>query len=446
MLGRRRAVRGKGLCAVEGRFLTPSPARETCKQSRTAGLYRLGTPFPAASHPLRSSRSNPLPWAGTPSTRPGCSKPHPTWPWNTSRGGASTTSLDDLFQCLTTLIVKNLILISNLNLPTFSLKPLPLVLSPHALAPFTCWKAARRSPRSLLQAEQPQLSQPVFVGEVLQPSGHLHGPPLDLLQQLHVLLMLRPPELHAVLQMGSHKSGVEGQNHLPQPAGHASFDAAQDTVGFLGCKCTLPGHVELLINQHPHVLLLRAALNPFSAQPVFVLGIALTHVQDLALGFVELHEVHTGPPLKPVRVPLDGIPPLQHVDCTTQLGVVGKLAEGALNATVHVADKDVKQHRSQYRPLRNATRHWSPLGYRAVDRNSLSVTIQPIPYPPSGPSVKSTSLQFRDKDVVWDSVRCFAQVQSVGTSPDCHNFSNMMDSGLASPVPSGPADASHQVL
>jgi len=22
-----------------------------------------------------------LPWAGTLSTRPGCSKPHPTWPW-----------------------------------------------------------------------------------------------------------------------------------------------------------------------------------------------------------------------------------------------------------------------------------------------------------------------------------------------------------------------------
>ena len=28
-----------------------------------------------------SSSSNPLPWAGTPSTRAGCSKPHPTWPW-----------------------------------------------------------------------------------------------------------------------------------------------------------------------------------------------------------------------------------------------------------------------------------------------------------------------------------------------------------------------------
>ncbi|KAK4824270.1 hypothetical protein QYF61_012830 [Mycteria americana] len=33
----------------------------------------------------------------------------------------------------------------------------------------------------------------------------------------------------------------------------------------------------------------RSVLNPFSAQPVFVLGIAPTHVQDLTLGLVELH-------------------------------------------------------------------------------------------------------------------------------------------------------------
>ncbi|KAK4831319.1 hypothetical protein QYF61_016808 [Mycteria americana] len=126
---------------------------------------------------------------------------------------------------------------------------------------------------SLLQAEQPQLSQPVFIAEVLQPSDHLHGPALDSLQQVHVLLMLGAPELDAVLE------------------------------------------------------------------PVFVLGIALTHVQVLALGLVELPEVCTGPPLKPVKVPLDGIPSLQCVDCTTQLGVIGKLAEGALNPTVHVTDK-----------------------------------------------------------------------------------------------------------
>ena len=99
--------------------------------------------------------------------------------------------------------------------------------------------------------------------------------------------MLGFSELNTVLQVGSHESGVEGKNQLPRPAGHASFDAAQDMIGFLGCECTLPGHVELLANQHPQVLLLRAALNPLIAQPVSVFGIAPIHVQDLALGLVE---------------------------------------------------------------------------------------------------------------------------------------------------------------
>lgn len=36
------------------------------------------------------------------------------------------------------------------------------------------------------------------------------------------------------------------------------------------------------------------------------------------------------PLLKLTKVPLDGIPSLQHVGYTPQLGVVGKVAEGAL--------------------------------------------------------------------------------------------------------------------
>ena len=51
----------------------------------------------------------------------------------------------------------------------------------------------------LLHAGQPQLSQPVFIGEVLQPSDCLHGPPLDLLQHIDVLV-LGDLELDAVLQ------------------------------------------------------------------------------------------------------------------------------------------------------------------------------------------------------------------------------------------------------
>jgi len=174
---------------------------------------------------------------------------------------------------------------------------------------------------------------------------------------------------------GSHESRVKGQNPLPRPAGHAALDAVQDTVGFLGSQRTSPAHVELLTHRYPQVLLLRAALKPLSAQPVLVSGIAPTHVQDLALGLVALHVVHSGPPLQPVKVPLDGVPSLQSVNPTTQLGVVSRLAEGALSPTVHVADKDIEQHWPQDRPLRHTTHHWSPPGHRAVDCNSLCASI-----------------------------------------------------------------------
>ena len=68
-----------------------------------------------------------------------------------------------------------------------------------------CYKVSPEP--SLLQAEQPQLSQPVFLGEVFQPPDHLCGPPLDPLKQVHGLLMLGAPELNTVLQVGSHESG-----------------------------------------------------------------------------------------------------------------------------------------------------------------------------------------------------------------------------------------------
>jgi len=99
---------------------------------------------------------------------------------------------------------------------------------------------------SLLQAEQPQLSQPFLTGEVLHPSDDFCGPPLDPLQNACVILVLRAPELDAGLQVGSHQSRVEGQNHLPRPAGHTSLDAAQDAVGKNGfCKFKVLSNVYL---------------------------------------------------------------------------------------------------------------------------------------------------------------------------------------------------------
>lgn len=46
------------------------------------------------------------------------------------------------------------------------------------------------------------------------------------------------------------------------------------------------------------------------AQPILMFRIALMQVQDLALDFIKLQKVRTGPPLERVHVSLDGIPSL----------------------------------------------------------------------------------------------------------------------------------------
>lgn len=132
--------------------------------------------------------------------------------------------------------------------------------------------------------------------------------PLDLVQWDYIYLVLSTPELDAVSHMRSHQSRAEGQNQSSWPAGHA-FDAAQDTVVFLGWKCTLLGHVEFFVNQQLHIILLRAAANWLPAQPVFVLGIALTHAQDLHLalwnfmGSTSLLQAHLSKSLRATSLP-----------------------------------------------------------------------------------------------------------------------------------------------
>ncbi|KAK4808555.1 hypothetical protein QYF61_009858 [Mycteria americana] len=286
--------------------------------------------------------------------------------WNVSRDGASTTSLGNLFQCLTTLIVKNFFLKSSLNLPFLSLKPLLLVLSQQALLKLLegFYKVSRQP--SLLQAEQPQLSQPVLVGEVLQPSDHFCGPPLDPLQQLHVLLVLRAPELDAVLQLWSHQS---------RPRIPLAFWAASTH-----CRLT-------------------SSFSSISTPKSFSTGLlSITSSPSL----IETEETDAGPLLQLVQVPLDDIPSFWRVSCTTQLGVICKLAERALHLSVNAIDENIGQHRSQHGPLRDNT---------PIDCYPLRVTIQPIPYPLNSPPIKSISLQFRGKDVVGDRVKGLTGVQ-----------------------------------
>ena len=95
---------------------------------------------------------------------------------------------------------------------------------------------------SVFQIEQAQLPQPSFIAEVLQISNHLHGPPLNLLQQLNI-----PPVLGDQVWMQYSRWGLimaeQGRTASPFPHCHPSADAAQGTVGLMDCKHALLAHV-----------------------------------------------------------------------------------------------------------------------------------------------------------------------------------------------------------
>lgn len=72
---------------------------------------------------------------------------------------------------------------------------------------------------------------------------------------------------------------------------------------FLCCELSLPAHVGLFISQHSRVLLLIHSLS--SLYLCFGYMHKYMHVQDLAPGLVEVHNVHTGPLFKAAKVSLD---------------------------------------------------------------------------------------------------------------------------------------------
>ena len=61
--------------------------------------------------------------------------------------------------------------------------------------------------------------------------------------------------------MWPHQGRVEEKDHLPQPAGHALFNAQQDNTGLLGDGGTLMTHDQPVAHQSPQVLLHRAPLH-----------------------------------------------------------------------------------------------------------------------------------------------------------------------------------------
>jgi len=94
------------------------------------------------------------------------------------------------------------------------------------------------------------LSKFGLVGKMFPPLDHFYVPPLDAFRQIHISSVQRTLCLDAVLPVRSHWLRAEGQDHLCHPAGHTSFGATQDMVGFLGCNNALLAHARLAI---PHL-------------------------------------------------------------------------------------------------------------------------------------------------------------------------------------------------
>ncbi|KAK4829616.1 LOW QUALITY PROTEIN: hypothetical protein QYF61_005743 [Mycteria americana] len=261
---------------------------------------------------------------------------------NTSRDGDSTTSLGSLFQCLTTLLVKTFFLTSNLNLPWRNLRPFPLVLS------LVNWEK-RLTPTSL------------------QPPFRYEGPKTE----------------HSIQGAAS-----PGHDRFPTPAGHPIPDTSQDAIGLLGHLGTLLVHIQRAINQYPQDLFHQAAFQPLFPKPccmgllpVVLHGVVVIQVQDLALGLVKPHTIDLGPSIQPVQVPLQSLATLKQINTPTQLGVICKLTEGALNPFVQIIDKDIKQDWPQHRALGNTACDRPPTGVNSIHHHSLGLAIQPVLYP-----------------------------------------------------------------
>ena len=107
-------------------------------------------------------------------------------------------------------------------------------------------------------------------------------------------------------------------------------------------------YIQLAVDQHPQVLFHQAAFQPLFPKPVELHGVVVTQAQDLALSLVEPPTVGLSPSLRPVKISLQSLPTLQQINTPTQLGVVCKLTEGALDPLIQIIDKNTKQNWPQY--------------------------------------------------------------------------------------------------
>ncbi|KAK4829045.1 hypothetical protein QYF61_001850 [Mycteria americana] len=267
--------------------------------------------------------------------------------------------------------------------PNIQSKPPLAQLEAISSRPITCYLGEETNPHlstASFQAKQPQLPQPLLIRLVLQTLHQLRCPSLDSLQHLNVSLVVRGPKLN---------TGFE------------------DAIGFLGHLGTLLAHIQLAVNQHSQVLLCLAAFQPLFPKPIALHGVAVAQVQDLALGLVKPHTIDLGPSIQPVQ----SLPTLKQINTPTQLGVICKLTESALDPFVQIIDKDIKQNWPQHRALGNTACDRPPTGVNSIHHHSLGPAVQPGLNPVKSTPIQAMSSQFLQENAVGSRVKGFTEVQ-----------------------------------
>jgi len=173
----------------------------------------------------------------------------------------------------------------------------------------------------------------------------------------------------------------------------AFFDAAQDAVGYRGCKSTL------LVDK-----------KNFSSTRTTDAIPQECFQQVLLPACTCIRNCHN-----PSCSWSSQLPKLAHIPSATSNAPLNLSSSASLLRVylilAHITDKDVEAHQSQDGSLRKTTHHQSP-GHRTIKPSTLAVTLQPTLYPSESPSFKPVCLQLRDKIVLQNHVKGHTQVKS----------------------------------
>ena len=235
--------------------------------------------------------------------------------YNASRDGASRESLGNLLRCFTVPVMKNFFM-SNLNLPSFSLKSLPLVLSLHVFEknlptlpffwdPFGTERLQQDLPRDL----NPYLSACLHRRGAPAPWSSSWSP-LDPLQHNHVLLQSWTQHSRWGLMR------AEQRGRITSLTCWSHFWAA--SVHWWLMSIFLP---PTSLSPPPQNLSIYS-----SSSLYWCLRLPQRRCDTLHLALLNF--------IRSMWGPLDGVPSFYLINCTTPFGIIHKLDEGSLTPEV----------------------------------------------------------------------------------------------------------------